>query len=285
MTVSTFSPSPFNHDKSYLYLHSEADNLFLYPLYFQNQGVSIMKTSPDERSYNGGGWDAETLVLPYQSWRRRSLLRLPEFHLNSDSKYSSNDINPKSPTITKTQNQGTPTSRFIKTQINNIRQGSNISNHHNNPDHWDGPKQQKQNPHRPPRPSLQLQLQSPEFADQFDAFLYQSQHIATPSYAPEVMLEIPSEESSRRPSNCSGISSLSPFVPNNQPPANFLPPNPTRHYTGVIPMQATLVFPSKSNMCLQQSSILTVVQTNELCHLWENGDQQGALLQVEKQQH
>ena len=68
-----------------------------------------MKTSPDERSYTGGGWDAETLVLPPQSCRRRSLPRLPEFHLNSDSKYSSIDIHPKCPIITETQHHGTPT--------------------------------------------------------------------------------------------------------------------------------------------------------------------------------
>ena len=188
-----------------------------------------MKTSPDERSYTGGGWDAETLVIPRQSCRRRSLPCLPEFHLNSDSTHSSTDINPKSLIITETGNHGTPTSGILRNINKNYqeRQGSNLSNlgsHHNAPDPWDGQKHLQQNPHRPPRPSLQLQLQSPEFADQFDAFLYQSQHIATPSHAPEVMLEIPSEESSRRPSNCSGISSSSPFVPNNQPPANFLFP-------------------------------------------------------------
>ena len=168
-----------------------------------------MKTSPDERSYTGGGWDAETLVLPPQSCRRRSLPRLPEFHRNSDSLHFSTDIKAKSPKIVETQNHGPP------------HLGSFT---HNAPYQWNGQKQQHQNPQRPPRPSLQLQLQSPEFADQFDAFLYQSQHIATPSYAPEVMLEIPSEESSRRPSNCSGISSSSTFVANNQPPVNFLFP-------------------------------------------------------------
>jgi hypothetical protein len=186
-----------------------------------------MKTSPDERSYTGGGWDAETLVLPPQSCRRRSLPRLPEFHLNS--MHSSTDIKPKSPITVETQNHGLPTSQNLQNMNKNCqeRRGSHLNNlgsNHNGQDHSQGQNYRQQNPHRPPRPSLQLQLQSSEFADQFDAFLYQSQHIATPSHAPEVMLEIPSEESSRRPSNCSGISSSSPFVPNNQPPANFLFP-------------------------------------------------------------
>ena len=190
-----------------------------------------MKTSPDERSYTGVGWDAETLVLPPQSCRRRSLPRLPEFHLNS--MHSSTDIKPKSPITVGTQNPGTPISQILQNTNKNYQERggshlSNLSSHHNGQDHSHGQKNQQQNPHRPPRPSLQLQLQSPEFADQFDAFLYQSQHIATPSHAPEVMLEIPSEESSRRPSNCSGISSSSPFVPNNQPPANFLFPAPDK---------------------------------------------------------
>jgi hypothetical protein len=186
-----------------------------------------MKTSPDERSYTGDGWDAETLVLPPQSCRRRSLPRLPEYHLNS--MHFSTDIKPKSPITVENPHRGLPTSQILQNTNKKFqeRQGSHLNNlgsHQNGRDHSQGQKYRQQNPHRPPGPSLQLQLQSPEFADQFDAFLYQSQHIATPSYAPEVMLEIPSEESSRRPSNCSGISSSSPFVLSNQTPANFLFP-------------------------------------------------------------
>ena len=107
-----------------------------------------MKTSPDERSYTGGGWNAERLVLPPQSSRRRSLPRLPEFHLNSDSTHSSTDINPKSQIITETLNHGTPTSRILRNTNKHYqeRQGSHLSNNKNATYHWDGQKQQKQNP-------------------------------------------------------------------------------------------------------------------------------------------
>ena len=181
-----------------------------------------MKTSPDEGTYSA--MSTRTLVLPTQICRRRSLPRLPELHLNSDSLSSGANINESQngvPPIYQTQDHMNDHYRERRSSHH-----ANHTSHHSGSDPWEGQKLQHHTPHRPPRPSLQLQLKSPEFVDQFDAFLYKSQHIATPSCAPELLLEIPSEESSRRPSNCSGISSASPYVVNSQLPANFLFPAP-----------------------------------------------------------
>jgi hypothetical protein len=95
-----------------------------------------MKTSPGERSYTEGGWDAKTLVLPPQSCRRRSLPRLPEFNLKSDSTFSSTDIDPKSPIITETQHYGTPKSQVLRNKNKHYqeRRGSHLSNNQNAPD-------------------------------------------------------------------------------------------------------------------------------------------------------
>ena len=174
-----------------------------------------MKAYPSQGSYTQGENAAQALVLPSQTCRRRSLPRLPELHLNSDSLPGASNLIPGGEYHAE-QHQHNP----------------HHVNYHSQKQPWEGGKQQQQQqqaPHRPPRPSLQLQLKSPEFADQFDAFLYKSQHIATPSRAPELQLEIPSEESSRRPSNCSALSSASPFVTNPHHQQSFLfPTQPDR---------------------------------------------------------
>jgi hypothetical protein len=103
-----------------------------------------MKTSPDERSYTGmlKRWYFLLKVVGTALF-----LPLPEFHLNSDSKYSSTDIHPKCPIITETQHHGTPTSRILQNTNKHYQQrrDSDVSSHHNAPNYWDGQKQHHQN--------------------------------------------------------------------------------------------------------------------------------------------
>ena len=137
-----------------------------------------MKTSPDEYPCLEAGWTAEGLKLPTQNCRRRSLPRLPELHLNTGSMYSDNESIPKSPIIAVSPNGGVSTHRISPhTNTRNLeRRGSHlgiiISNHNESDLSWNSPTQHHQAPSQPQRPSFQLQLEwleSPEFADQFDA--------------------------------------------------------------------------------------------------------------------
>ena len=160
----------------------------------------------------------EALNLPSQTCRRRSLPRLPSMNLNN---CSASENNHRSPIISVTDTPATQRN-FHENQYRG-RQNSHICNL-SMP--WNGVTTNQPAPNRPPRPSLQLQLDSPDSIDQFEAF--KSQHVYLPCQAPQVMLEFPSEESSRRPSRCSGLSgftSPSPFFSNQLPP-DLLQPAP-----------------------------------------------------------
>ena len=82
-------------------------------------------------------------------------------------------------------------------------------------------------PSRPTRPSLHLEVDTGE--DYHSEEYQQILTPVTPVQAPQLMLEFPSEESSRRPSRCSGVSgscSPSSFQPTSQEHSGLLRPAP-----------------------------------------------------------
>ena len=220
-----------------------------------------MKTSPDEDSCLEADRNSQGLRLPTQHCRRRSLPRLPGLHLDTASMNFNTESNQKGSIIAASPNGGLSTRiSSTNTSTHNLeRRGSHlgiiISNHNESDLSWSSPTQHHQATNQPWRPNLQLQLESPEFADQFDAYLYQSKHIATPMQAPEVMLELPSEESSRRPSKCSEINgsmAMSPCFPYNELPlTSYVLLHLKGCSTDVLPMQATSARLAGTNMCLQ----------------------------------
>ena len=189
-----------------------------------------MKTSPDEDPHTEISWKP-ALGIPNQNCRRRSLPRLPELKLNTSLMSSNKESIPKSPNGEAATHKSShhTNMHYWERRASHSHLGDIASHHNHSNVTMDRQTQHQQAPCRPPRPSLQFQFKSPEFADQFDAYLYQSQHIAMTIQAPEVMLEFPSEESSRRPSRCSvksGSSSVSPYSPHNQLPPDLLCPSP-----------------------------------------------------------
>ena len=159
------------------------------------------------------------LNLPSQNCRRRSLPGLPTMQQNYGPATANEHTSPIiSVTDTPTSQRNFQQSQHLERR--NTHMGDLVGDKHTAPSA----------PSRPPRPSLYLQFDNPESADPtFNA--YHSPHAGSPLYAPQVMLEFPSEESSRRPSRCSGISgscSPSPFLSNSQLHSGLLHPAPYR---------------------------------------------------------
>ena len=159
-----------------------------------------MKTSPDKEE-PCSVVVSQCLEPPLQQRYQSSLSHFPEMGLNSGSFLSTARKNINLPKCYSPNGE----QRHIKFSQHSDHSGSPSRPSHKSAYTWERNAQYQEPPNRPPRPSLELK--SPQFADQFDAYLYQSQHITTPILTPQLTLDFHSEESSRQPSRQSNTTS------------------------------------------------------------------------------